>query len=70
MLWIGRLLIGAGAGLMLWSLLMSVSVPDPSGQFAYLANNDLMNQRLLFGVLGGACLVSGWLALILNRLKR
>ena len=70
MRWIGRALIGAGLVMMVWALTMNVAVPDPSGAFGDLANNDLMNQRLLFGVLGAGVFISGWLALILEQMKR
>lgn len=70
MRWIGRALIGAGLVMMVWALTMNVTVPDPSGTYGGIANNDLMNQRLLFGLLGVGSFISGWLALILERMKR
>lgn len=70
MVWIGRALIGAGLLMMVWAATMNVTVPDPSGLYGALANNDLMNQRLLFGMFGVGAFISGWLALILDQMKR
>lgn len=69
MLIIGRVLIAIGLLLFAQALLMPVAVPDPGGM-GPIANNDLMNQRLLFAVVGGAAFVGGWLALILRALKK
>jgi hypothetical protein len=70
MVWIGRALIGAGLLMMVWAATMNVTVADPSGLYSALANNDLMNQRLLFGMFGVGAFISGWLALILEQMKR
>ncbi len=68
MLWVGRGLVAVGAALMVWALGMDVSIPDPTGTYGALANNDLMNQRLLFATVGAGTFISGWLALILRSL--
>lgn len=67
---LGFILLAVGLALALYAIGMNVAVPDPSGDYAGIANNDLLNQRLLFGGLGGAAFVSGWLVLILDRLGR
>lgn len=70
MRWIGRALIGAGLVMMVWAVTMNVALPDPSGAYGDIANNDLMNQRLLYAMLGVGAFISGWLALILEQMKR
>lgn len=68
----GFALLAIGLGLMTWAVLMNVSVPNPGGAEAgfpeAIANNDLMNQRLVLAIIGAGAFVSGWLALILDRL--
>lgn len=67
---LGFVLLGVGVALALYALGMDVAVSDPGGSYGALANNDLMNQRLLFGMLGTGAFISGWLALILAQMKR
>ena len=66
---IGRVLVGVGVALTLWAFFMPVAVIEPlSGDV--IANNDLLNQRLLFALTGGAAFVGGWLALILEAVQK
>jgi hypothetical protein len=69
---IAVMLMVAGAALAAAALAMDVSLPSEAfGGVAgeRIANNDLLNQRLLFAVLGAGLWVSGWLALIASRLS-
>lgn len=66
----GVALICAGLALIGWAFVMNVAI-DPApmdGRLDLIANNDLMNQRLMFAVVGSAVFLSGWLALILDRI--
>lgn len=69
MLNVGRGLIALGVAMLAWAFAMNVSVADPTGEFASLANNDLMNQRLLFAITGSAAFIGGWLALLVRAVK-
>ncbi|WP_292085316.1 MULTISPECIES: hypothetical protein [unclassified Brevundimonas] len=65
----GRVLVGIGVALTLWAFFMPVAVIEPlSGDV--IANNDLLNQRLLFALTGGGTFVGGWLAMILDALQK
>lgn len=64
-------LLFAGAAMVVWAFLMNVSVSgsDYGDLPRQIANNDLMNQRLMLAVVGSGAFVSGWLVLILSRLS-
>lgn len=65
----GRVLIGIGVALTLAAFLMPVAVVEPlSG--SVIANNDLLNQRLLFALAGSGTFIGGWLALILDAIQK
>ena len=66
---VGRVLLAIGVALALWAFFMPVAVIEPLSGDA-VANNDLLNQRLLFAFVGAGCFISGWLALILDALQR
>ncbi|MFN3585190.1 hypothetical protein [Phenylobacterium sp.] len=71
---LGFALLAAGLALIGWAFVMSVAVESPAAVIdgfpdGLVANADLMNQRLLFGVIGAGLFISGWLALILDRLS-
>lgn len=66
---LGRILIGVGVALFAFAFFMNVTVPDPSGEYPAIANNDLMNQRLLIAMAGLGSFLGGFLALILNAMK-
>lgn len=66
---IGRVLVGIGVALTLWAFFMPVAVIEPLSGDA-VANNDLLNQRLLFALTGGGTFVGGWLAMILDALQK
>lgn len=66
---LGRILIGVGVALFAFAFFMNVTVPDSSGEYAAIANNDLMNQRLLVAIAGLGSFLGGWLALILAAMK-
>lgn len=66
---IGRALIVAGLALAVWSVMMQVAIPLP-GTGELIANNQLLNQRLLLAVLGGSTAICGFLALIVAEMKR
>ncbi|HEY1071507.1 hypothetical protein [Brevundimonas sp.] len=62
-------MVGIGVALTLWAFFMPVAVIEPlSGDV--IANNDLLNQRLLFALTGGGTFVGGWLAMILDALQK
>lgn len=66
---IGRVLVGFGVGLTLWAFFMPVAVIEPLSGDA-IANNDLLNQRLLFALTGCGAFVGGWLAMLLEAIQR
>ncbi|WP_312814457.1 hypothetical protein [Brevundimonas sp.] len=66
---LGFLLIGTGVGLILFSLTMNVAV-DGGADFGPMANNDLMNQRLIYAVIGSASVVSGFISLAIKAINR
>lgn len=65
---IGRALVGMGVALCVWAFFMPVAVIEPMSGGA-IANNDLLNQRLLFALVGGSLFIGGWLALILEAIR-
>lgn len=65
---IGRVLVAVGVALTLWAFFMPVAVVEPLSGEA-IANNDLMNQRLLFALTGVGAFIGGWLALILGAVQ-
>lgn len=67
---VGRVLVGIGIALIAFTFFMEVSVPDPTGGLDRIANNDLLNQRLLIAIAGTAAFIGGWLALLLDAVKR
>lgn len=66
---LGFILIGVGVALIGCAFFMSVAV-DGGDTFGAVANYDLLNRRLLFGVVGAGSVVSGFLALILKAIAR
>ncbi|MNF18171.1 hypothetical protein D3C80_2220980 [compost metagenome] len=62
-------MIGAGVALIGNAFFMSVTV-DGGDSFGPVANNDLLNQRLMFAVVGASSVVSGFLSLILKAVSR
>lgn len=66
---LGFILISIGVALIGNAFFMSVAV-DGGASFGAIANNDLLNQRLMFAVVGAGALVSGFLSLILKAISR
>lgn len=66
---LGFILIGAGVALIGNAFFMSVAV-NGGDSFGPVANNDLLNQRLLFAVVGASSVISGFLSLILKAVSR
>lgn len=70
---VGFCLLALGAVITAWAFLMNVGVESTSEMAGFpdrVANNDLMNQRLLLGITGSGVFISGWLALIIDRLTQ
>ncbi len=65
---VGYILIGVGVALIASAFFMNIGVDAGDGAGA-IANNDLLNQRLLCGVVGAGSMVSGFLALILKAIR-
>ncbi|MNU34497.1 hypothetical protein D3C71_230790 [compost metagenome] len=66
---LGFILIGVGVALIGNAFFMSVAVDGGDG-FGAIANNDLLNQRLMYAVVGAGSVVSGFLSLILKAISR
>jgi len=64
---VGYILIGVGVALIATAFFMNIGVD--AGEGSVIANNDLLNQRLLCGVVGTGSMVSGFLALILKAIR-
>lgn len=65
---VGYILIGVGVALIASAFFMNIGVDAGDGADV-IANNDLLNQRLLCGVVGAGSMISGFLALILKAIR-
>lgn len=65
---LGYVLIGLGIALIIFSLQMNVAVDG--GDLGLMANNDLMNQRLVYAVIGSASAICGFISLAIKAISR
>lgn len=65
---LGYVLIGLGVGLIIFSLTMNVALDG--GEYGLMANNDLMNQRLVYAVIGSASVICGFISLAIKAITR
>lgn len=66
---LGFILIGLGIAIIAYSLTMTIAV-DGGDEFGLMANNDLMNQRLVYAVIGSTAVICGFISLAIKAISR